>query len=58
MGAMKKLTKLLTYDATTEAVSAMLDDAAFREAVLEQQRVVRGSARVDEPHARGVMPVV
>ena len=47
MGAMKKLTKLLTYDATTEAVSAMLDDAAFREAVLERQRVVRGSARVD-----------
>jgi hypothetical protein len=47
MGAMKKLTKKLTYDAPTEAVSAMLDDVAFREAVLERQRVVRGSAEVD-----------
>ena len=47
MSAMKKLTKTLTYDASTDAVGAMLDDAAFREEVLRQQRVVRGSADVD-----------
>ena len=29
-----KLTKQLTYDASAEAVTAMLDDRAFREAVL------------------------
>ena len=29
-----KLTKKLTYDATAEAVAAMLDDPEFREAVL------------------------
>ncbi|GAA1944228.1 DUF2505 domain-containing protein [Nocardioides hwasunensis] len=44
---MKKLTKKLTYDATTEAVAAMLADPAFREEVLERQHVVRGSATVD-----------
>ena len=42
-----RLTKLLTYDATAEAVTAMLDDQEFREAVLEKQRVVRGSATID-----------
>lgn len=42
-----KLTKTLTYDATAEAVAAMLDDVAFREAVLERQKVVRGSAEID-----------
>ena len=42
-----RLTKLLTYDATAEAVTAMLDDQEFREEVLERQRVVRGSATVD-----------
>lgn len=47
MSAMKKLTKTLTYDASTDAVGAMLDDPAFREEVLRQQRVVRGSADVD-----------
>jgi hypothetical protein len=47
MGAMNKLTKKLTYDATAEAVTAMLDDPEFREAVLEQQKVVRGSATID-----------
>lgn len=41
-----KLTKQLTYDAPAEAVAAMLDDQAFREAVLERQKVVRGSAVV------------
>lgn len=47
MGAMKKLTKTLTYDAPAEAVAAMLDDPAFREAVLERQRVLRGSVDID-----------
>jgi hypothetical protein len=47
MSAMKKLTKTLTYDASTDAVGAMLHDPAFREEVLRQQRVVRGSADVD-----------
>ena len=42
-----KLTKQLTYDAPAEAVAAMLDDQAFREAVLERQKVVRGSAVVE-----------
>jgi hypothetical protein len=42
-----KLTKQLTYDASAEAVAAMLDDQAFREAVLERQKVLRGSAVVD-----------
>ncbi|MDZ5660333.1 DUF2505 domain-containing protein [Nocardioides sp. zg-1308] len=44
---MKKLTKKLTYDAPADAVGAMLRDPAFREAVLQRQHVVRGSARVD-----------
>ena len=39
MGGMKKLSKKLTYDAPAEAVAAMLDDPAFRESVLERQRV-------------------
>ena len=42
-----RLNKVLTYDATAEAVTAMLDDQEFREEVLERQRVVRGSATVD-----------
>ncbi len=42
-----RLTKLLTYDATAESVAAMLDDQEFREAVLEKQRVVRGSVTID-----------
>lgn len=42
-----KLAKKLTYDATAEAVAAMLDDTGFREEVLERQRVVRGSAVID-----------
>ncbi len=41
-----KLTKQLTYDAPAEAVAAMLDDVAFREAVLERQKVVRGSVDI------------
>ncbi len=49
---MKKLTKTLTYDAPVEAVSAMLDDPAFREAVLERQRVLRGSVDIDDDVAR------
>lgn len=45
-----RLTKQLTYDAPAEAVAAMLDDQAFREAVLERQKVVRGSATIDGDH--------
>ena len=44
---MKKLTKKLTYAAPAEAVAAMLDDPAFREAVLERQQVLRGSVDID-----------
>lgn len=47
-----KLTKQLTYDAPADAVAAMLDDVAFREAVLERQRVVRGSVDIDGDVAR------
>lgn len=42
-----KLTKKLTYEASAEAVAAMLDDVAFREEVLARQKVLRGSATVD-----------
>ncbi|MBS2936931.1 DUF2505 domain-containing protein [Nocardioides sp. J2M5] len=42
-----RLSKKLTYDASAEAVAAMLDDPAFREAVLERQKVVRGSVSID-----------
>lgn len=42
-----KLTKQLRYDAPAEAVTAMLDDRVFREAVLERQKVVRGSVDID-----------
>ena len=42
----------LAYDAPVEAVSAMLADPAFREEVLERQRVVRGSVSVEGTHVR------
>ena len=42
-----KLTKTLVYDASAAAVTAMLDDPAFREAVLARQKVVRGSVDID-----------
>ena len=45
-----RLTKTLTYDASAEAVAAMLDDTGFREEVLERQRVVRGSVSIDGDH--------
>jgi hypothetical protein len=45
MGTM--LTKRITYDASAEEVAAMLDDPAFREAVLERQKVLRGSVDID-----------
>ncbi|KRE93567.1 hypothetical protein ASG76_14050 [Nocardioides sp. Soil774] len=47
-----KLSKTLTYDAPAEAVAAMLDDPAFREAVLERQKVARGSVDIDGDHVR------
>lgn len=43
----KRLSKTLTYDAPADAVSAMLLDPAFREAVLGRQHVARGSASVE-----------
>ena len=52
MGAMKKLTTTLTYNASVEAVTAMLDDPAFREAVLARQKVLRGSVVIDGDVAR------
>ena len=42
-----RLTKRLTYDATAEAVAAMLDDPEFREEVLERQKVIRGTVTID-----------
>ncbi|MCW2738903.1 DUF2505 domain-containing protein [Nocardioides sp.] len=42
-----KLSKQLTYDAPAEAVTAMLDDPAFREAVLARQKVLRGTVDID-----------
>lgn len=42
-----KLHKELAYDASIDAVNAMLMDPAFREKVLERQRVLRGSVTVD-----------
>lgn len=47
-----KLSKKLTYDAPAAAVTAMLDDPAFREAVLERQKVLRGSVDIDGDVAR------
>ena len=47
-----KLTKQLTYDASAEAVAAMLDDPAFREEVLARQKVARGSVQIDGDHVR------
>jgi hypothetical protein len=45
-----RLTKRLTYDATAEQVAAMLDDPAFREEVLERQKVLRGSVSIEGDH--------
>lgn len=42
-----KLTQQLAYDASAEAVAAMLDDPAFREEVLARQKVARGSVDID-----------
>ena len=47
-----QLSKTLTYDAPAEAVAAMLDDPAFREAVLERQKVERSSVEIDGDHVR------
>ena len=41
------LRKELPYDASPDAVAAMLADVAFREEVLARQRVLRGSATVE-----------
>jgi len=42
----------LAYDAPVEAVAAMLADPAFREKVLERQRVLRGSVSIDGGRVR------
>jgi hypothetical protein len=47
-----QLSKTLTYDAPAAAVAAMLDDPAFREAVLDRQKVERGSVDIDGDHVR------
>ncbi len=44
------LRKELPYDASPDAVAAMLLDPAFREEVLERQHVLRGSATVKGEH--------
>lgn len=44
------LRKELPYDASPDAVAAMLADPAFREEVLERQRVVRGSVTIEGEH--------
>lgn len=41
------LRKELAYDASPDAVAAMLADVAFREEVLARQHVLRGSATVE-----------
>ena len=41
------LRRELPYDASPDAVAAMLADTAFREEVLERQRVVRGSVKIE-----------
>jgi hypothetical protein len=44
----KRLTHTLTYDAPLAEVSAMLDDATFRQEVCAFQRVLRASVEVDD----------
>lgn len=44
----KHVVKELAYDASVEEVSAMLQDPAFRERVLERMRVIRGDAKVQD----------
>src|SRR5829696_9151598 len=41
------LRKELPYDASPDAVAGMLADPSFREEVLQRQRVLRGSAKVE-----------
>lgn len=48
----RRVVKELVYDATTDEVAAMLADPAFRERVLERQRVVRGTVSVDGDQVR------
>ena len=47
-GMTKRVVKELVYDASPDEVRAMLFDPAFRERVLEDQKVLRGSARVSD----------
>jgi hypothetical protein len=47
-GMSKRVVKELRYDASLDEVSAMLADPAFREQVLSDQKVLRGSADVTD----------
>jgi Protein of unknown function (DUF2505) len=53
MSAMKKLTHDLTYDAPAPTVAAMLADPAFREEVVQAQRVLRHDVSVTGDPAAG-----
>lgn len=48
----KRVVKELHYEAPVDAVVAMLTDQAFREQVLERQRVLRGSVTIDGEQVR------
>ena len=49
MTAMKSLTETLTYPSTTiDAVTEMMADEAFREAVADYQRALRSTASVTD----------
>ncbi len=47
-----RLSKQLHYDASVDAVAAMLAHPTFREAVLETQRVLRGSVSIEGSQVR------
>lgn len=48
----RRVVKELAYAASVEEVAAMLADPAFRERVLERQRVVRGTVSIDGDQVR------
>lgn len=54
MGAMStRMSQQLRYDAPNDAVSAMLVDPAFREAVCERQHVVRSEISIETDYDAG-----
>jgi hypothetical protein len=48
----RRVVKELTYHAGVDEVAAMLADPAFRERVLDRQRVVRGTVSIDGDRVR------